>query len=64
MPTISNVPCFVDCLKVMAILLEENAMDYVHNNVGHKQSNIVVSEAFTELGPISILKGISVCNVC
>ena len=46
----------------MAALLEENAMDYVHSSVGHKQSNIVVSEAFTELAPVSILKGEFVCN--
>lgn len=38
-------------------LLEENNMEYMHKNVGHKQSNIVVSEAFVELASVPILKG-------
>lgn len=48
----------------MAALLEENATDYVHNNVGQKQSNIIISEAFTELGPAAILKGKRFCHIC
>lgn len=38
-------------------LLEENNMEYMHKNVGHKQSNILVSEAFVELATVSILTG-------
>jgi len=43
--------------QVMAIVLEENALDSVQKSVKHKQSNIVVSEAFVELAPLSILNG-------
>jgi len=32
-------------------------MESLHTSVEHKQSNIVVSEAFVELAPLSILSG-------
>jgi len=41
----------------MAILLEDNALDSLHKSVKQKQSNIVVSEAFIELAPVSVLDG-------
>jgi len=41
----------------MAILLEENALESLHKSVKHKQSNIVISEAYVELAPLSILDG-------
>jgi len=39
------------------MLLEENALDFVHKSVKHKQSEIVISEAFVELAPVSVLSG-------
>jgi len=45
----------------MAILLEENALESLHKSVKHKQSNIVISDAYVELAPLSILDGLNYC---
>ena len=44
-------------LQLMAILLEENALESLHKSLKHKQSNIVVSESYVELAPLTILDG-------
>ena len=41
----------------MAMLLEENALDSLRKSVVHKQSNIVISETFVGLAPVSVLEG-------
>jgi len=41
----------------MALLLEEKSLDSLHKSIEHKQSNIVISDAFVELAPVSILAG-------
>lgn len=47
------------CVQLMALLLEENTLESLHTSVEHKQSNIVVSEAFVELAPVSFLDGLN-----
>jgi len=44
-------------VQLMALLLEENTLESLHTSIEHKQSNIIISEAFVELSPMSILTG-------
>ena len=50
--------CVLCCIvQLMALLLEENTLESLHTSIEHKQSNIIISEAFVELSPMSILNG-------